>query len=94
MGYLGLCTGTPNLSGRLIGVLGPPTELSVHILLGPTKPGDPILLGPVPCEPTILGLVPGCIILGLTSPGLIIFCLRLNGIIALGDALPCPAGAT
>ena len=60
IGHLGLSP--VSLTGLLIGVLGP-TEPGVHILLGPTKPGDPIL-DPVPCEPIILGLIPG-IILGL-----------------------------
>ena len=78
MGYLGL---TPaSLTALLIGVLGP------------TQPGVHILLGPVPCEPIILGLIPG-IILGLSSADLTIFCLGPDGTTALGDALPL-AGAT
>ena len=72
MGYLGL---TPaSLTALLIGVLGP------------TQPGVHILLGPVPCEPIILGLIPG-IILGLSSADLTIFCLGPDSTTA-PEALP------
>ena len=92
MGYLGLCPVTHVPTGLLIGVRGL-TEPGVHILLAPNWPGDSILLGPVPWEPIILGLIPG-IILGRTSPGLTIICLRPNGTTARGDALPLAAVAT
>ena len=86
IGYPGLGPVTLATTGLLIGVLGL-TELGVHILRGPTKSGDTIILGLMPRVPIILGLIPG-IILGLISPGLTIFCLRPNETAPRGDALP------
>ena len=95
VGYLGLGPACLSLTGLLIGVLGP-TILGGPIHLGDV-PGDPILLDPMAGEPiilgnpTILGPIPS-INLGLTSPGIIVFCLKSNGALALEVALPLAGG--